>query len=481
MQTTVPADLDARRRKDAQPTRRCNRISILILGCIVALAAGCGGGPPPLMPTPNLYAKNGVDPFPDVPPALQNNKVEVLYVTDRAPEKGSTPEVPRYGSKRSRSVAFGVADVEFGKDVSWDQLVKASTSAKRDVKLPMTVTKTTEICRFPPTPKTLIEIPATGPAATHPASAPSDTDEEAHEALVRCQNELSAQLAKTPTKEVLVFVHGVKTEFTGAMLTAAELWHFLGRQGVAVAYTWPAGGKGLLRGYNYDYNSSEFTVYHLKQTLRAIAGCPDVKKIHIIAHSRGTDVTLTALLELKLEISGSGRSTREVMKFGTLVLAAPDLDIDVVTQRAATARVSRAAERTVIYICEKDEALGFSRWLFGGARLGKLKPEMLTKEELAALKKSPNLAIVDARVTKPGSFGHNYFYSNPAVCSDLLLALRYERAPGAENGRPLDIQESGFWQIHDNYPGHLSAEQLQDAPLPATRPSGNSADGGTSR
>jgi hypothetical protein len=31
---------------------------------------------------------------------------------------------------------------------------------------------------------------------------------------------------------------------------------------------------------------------------------------------------------------------------------------------------------------------------------------------------SPYLAI-DARVTKPGSFGHNYFYSNPAVSSDL--------------------------------------------------------------
>ena len=61
------------------------------------------------MPTPNLYADGGVDPFPDVPPALQNNKAEVLYVTDRAPEQGSTPEAPAYGHKRSRSVAFGVS------------------------------------------------------------------------------------------------------------------------------------------------------------------------------------------------------------------------------------------------------------------------------------------------------------------------------------------------------------------------------------
>ena len=98
---------------------------------------------------------------------------------------------------------------------------------------------------------------------------------------------------------------GYQTEHARVQ-TAAELWHFLGRQGVAVAYTWPAGGEGVLRGYNSDYNSSEFTVYHLKQTLRAIAGCPDVKKIHIIAHSRGTDVTVNALRELLDSVNPPG-------------------------------------------------------------------------------------------------------------------------------------------------------------------------------
>jgi esterase/lipase superfamily enzyme len=453
--------------------RRCNRISILILGCIVALvAAGCGGKPQ-LMATPNLYANGGVDPFPNVPPALQNNKVEVLYVTDRAPEKGATPEAPAYGHKRSRSVAFGVSEVEFGKDVSWDQLVKASTSAKRSVKLGMTVNKSAEICRFPPTPKTIFEIPSATDATTQPTTTPSVVQEDVHEAMNRCRQELSARLAQSPVKDVYVFVHGVKTGFEGSVTTAAELWHFLGRNGVAVAYSWPAGGKGILRGYNYDYNSSEFTVYHLKETLKAIAGCPDVRKIHIIAHSRGTDVTVTALRELHLEISGSGRSTREVMRLGTVVLAAPDLDVDVVIQRASTARLGTVPEHSVVYISSTDEALGFSRWLFGGMRLGKLEPDVFTKEELAALRKSPQIAVIDARVTKPGSFGHNYFYSNPAVSSDVILVLRYGKAPGAEHGRPLKIEESGFWEINDKYPGRLSAAQLQDAPLPATRPSGN--------
>jgi len=450
---------------------RSNRFSILLLGFIVALAAGCGGKPQ-LMATPNLYANCGVDPFPNVSPALQNNKVEVLYVTDRAPEKGSKPEVAEYGHKRSRSVAFGVSEVEFGKDVSWDQMVKASTSAKRSVKLEMVVNKSKELCRFPPTPKTLIEIPSSAEAATRPTTTPSVLQEEVHEALVQCRQELSARLAKSPVKDVYVFVHGVKTGFEGSVQTAAELWHFLGRSGVAVAYSWPAGGKGILRGYNYDYNSSEFTVYHLKETLRAIAGCPDVRKIHIIAHSRGTDVTVTALRELHLEISGGGRYTREVLKLGTVVLAAADLDVDVVIQRATTARLGKVPERAVVYISSTDKALGFSRFLFGGMRLGKLKLDIFTKEELAALRTSPYLAIVDARVTKPGSFGHNYFYSNPAVSSDVILVLRYGKAPGAEHGRPLKVEKNGFWEIDDKYPGRLSAAQLEDAGVPTTSGSG---------
>jgi hypothetical protein len=122
------------------------------------------------MPTPNLYAQSESDPFADVPPALQSNKVDVLYLTDRAPEKPE-PGNPHYGFKRSRSVAFGVSEVAFGKDVSWDQLVEASRTSKRKVKLPVEVVNTTEIVRFPETPRILRVLPPLQPAAARrPAS-----------------------------------------------------------------------------------------------------------------------------------------------------------------------------------------------------------------------------------------------------------------------------------------------------------------------
>ena len=73
------------------------------------------------------------------------------------------------------------------------------------------------------------------------------------------------------------------------MLVIAELWHFLGRQGVPILYTWPAGFGGL-RGYTRDRESGGFTIFHLKQFLRLLASTPELEELNIIAHSRGTDV-----------------------------------------------------------------------------------------------------------------------------------------------------------------------------------------------
>ena len=415
--------------------------------------AGCQSSTP-LMPTPNLYAGGNFDPFENVPPELQNNHVDVLYFTDRAPE-GTTHAGNQYGYKRSRSVGFGLSEVDIGKNVSWDQLVKASRSSVRLINLNLRVAKTTELMRFPQTPRSIVQVhqPATEPAAGF-ALLGDDEDAEEVAAEDAVRKEISAQLAKTPVKEVYIFVHGFDNTFDDSVETIAEMWHFLGREGVPIAYSWPAGSKGLLRGYEYDTASSEFTVYHLKQMLRVIASCPDVQKINIIAHSRGTDTTITALKELHLELHASGRNTRAALKLGTLVLAAPDIDVDVVIQNFANVRLGQVPERFCLYINSKDKALSFSSWLAGGIeRLGGLKATTFTPAELKVLRDSKTTQIVDARVTNPGDFGHDYYHANPAVSSDLILLMRYHLSPGVASERPLRAMDNGFWAVDDGYPG----------------------------
>jgi esterase/lipase superfamily enzyme len=438
-----------------------------VIGVALVFAIGGCSSTPKLMPTPNLYADGLRDPFPDVPPELQNNKVEVLYLTDRKPEKESTPDHVIYGFGRSRSIAMGVSTLEIGKDVSWSELNAASRTNKRKVKLPLTVVQTRELVRFPPTPKMLIELPTPTERTTRPAATtPSTLRSEVEAATEQCKAELSARLAKTPVKDVYVFVHGYDNKFDDAIETIGQLWHFLGRQGVPVAYTWPAGRGGLLRGYTYDRESSEFTVYHLKEMLRVIASCPDVHKIHIISHSRGTDVAVSALRELHLEFTGAGKNTREELKLKTLILAAPDLDVEVVIQRMVTVHLGRVPEQCAIYVCSKDEALGISNWLFGGSsRLGKIRGDMFSASELEDLRRVKSVQLIDARISDPGPYGHSYFHENAAVSSDLILLVRYGLYPSPE--RPLNADPKGFWYLTDDYPKY--------ARVPTTAPSGKMA------
>ena len=158
----------------------------------------------------------------------------------------------------------------------------------------------------------------------------------------------------------------------------AELWHFLGRQGVPILYTWPAGAGGGLRGYTRDRESGEFTIFHLKQFLRLLASTSELEELNLIAHSRGTDVLTSALRELYIETRAAGHDFRTVYRIKNVVLAAADLDLEVVTQRIAAEYVGLGTERTTLYVSDADRAIGFSGFLFASfRRMGQLRPGRL--------------------------------------------------------------------------------------------------------
>ena len=421
---------------------------ILVAGVMV-LAGGCVGPVllPTLMPTPNLYAHTPDNPFPDVPPTLRTNTVDVVYVTDREP-KGDPAKDPQYGSRRSDSLAFGISTVSMGKDVSWDDLVTASRSTERPISLSMNTVETHEMGRFPPVPTK--EVERDGQFVESPESVDARLAAEA-----RLKALVADRLGLTPKKEVYIFIHGTGSNFSEPMFIMAGIWHFMGRSGVPVAYTWPAGGGiGPLQGYNYDRDSSEFTVFHLKQFLRLLVSCPGIEKIHILAHSRGTDTAITALRELAIEVRASGGDPRKALKVGCVVLAAADIDVEVSTQRIIAEHIMRVPEQMVLYVSPTDTNLGISDWLFGGKqRLGQFQEaDELTQRRTELLQHLPGIQFIAVRMAGSLSGSHDYFYSHPAVSSDLILLLRDNRLPGAENGRPLASEAGGLWRIDEDYP-----------------------------
>ena len=291
------------------------RAALLLL--VAALLVGCASDSN-LPVAPNVLRDgSGSAQLKALPASQQKPDMRIMYVTDRAAvETKSKDGGMTYGFGRSPHVSYGTANVSFDKSVSWNELVRYSGSPSDRERYEMKVTDVRELGQFAPTLDRLM--------AKDGKLVIGDIEAEEKETL-DAQQALTRLMANYAQKDVYIFVHGFNNTFDDAVLRMAGIWHYLGRRGMPVVYTWPAGHGGLF-GYFYDRESGEFTIYHLKRTLRIIAGCPAVERIHIIAHSRGTDVATTALRELNGEIRGAGKDPQVVLKLQTLALAAPDLD-----------------------------------------------------------------------------------------------------------------------------------------------------------
>jgi esterase/lipase superfamily enzyme len=278
------------------------------------------------------------------------------------------------------------------------------------------------------------------------------------------QAEIASRLAIARRKEVVLFVHGYHASFEQAALTMGELCHFLGREFVCGIFTWPARGRrGILFGYGFDRESSEYAVEDLLKTIRIVGRTPGVERLHLIAHSRGTDTVTSALAALSAEAYGLRSSPDREFHIGNVVLVAPDLDGDVALTK--TFKVfsdpdlpfgGKADPRALIppapglkvtlYVSPDDKALATASWLLGSiARLGRIDATMLNADQIAAIAALGAVDIIQVR-GRTDFFGHGYLASNPQVSADIIAMLRYDLRPD-EPGRSLEHVTGSFWQV----------------------------------
>jgi esterase/lipase superfamily enzyme len=386
-----------------------------------------------LVETPNLLRQQDAKLFyADCPTQCQSADAPVMYATDRAIDQ-STGQ-PQYGYGRSGQLAFGVATVRLNPAPTWKELVADSTQANRGRNYELLLAKIEEDGRF---------LQRSKPREIVRASQEPD-------AYQVFQDALRQRLAQTANKDVFIFVHGFNNKFDDSVFRAAEVWHFMGRVGVPIAYSWPA-GRGGVRGYAYDHESGDFTVGHLRQFIKLVAECPEVERVHIVAHSRGCDVAMSALRELQLIYNAQDKSTQQELKLENLVLAAPDVDEEVFMQRFVGENLLQAARRTTIYASAHDRAVELSDLVFASnRRVGMLAVKDFNPKMKRGLAKCPNVTFVECKLSGLW-IGHNYVFTHPAALSDLILVLRDRRDPGAEHGRPLHQPADGIWELRDDY------------------------------
>ena len=383
--------------------------ALLLGGC--ALLAGAGG------------------PRPDT--AALDRDAAMFYVTDRAPREASTRRT-LYGFERSASMAFGTVSVP------------ADTGPRRQA------ATARELTRFPRTP-----LPFSQQGGR---IIPDRQSQRAYAVQSDAfKTRVAAALRAAGTREVVLFVHGFNNSFAQGAASLASVWQAGGRTGVPLLFSWPAGHPGLF-GYFMDRESGEFAIFHFKETMRLLAQVPGLRAIHVVAHSRGADVATTGLREMVIAARAAGRIPRDVLKVDNLILAAPDMDFQIVRQRLIAEAFGPAFGRISVYMNPGDNALGLAQMLMSGTRFGRLSFDGMAAPEKEIFSRIKNVDFISvANVVRRS--GHGYFRQNPAVLSDIGALLRRSAGPRSPR-RNLQPDRVNFWTLTNTPPPGLA----RDAP-----------------
>ncbi|WP_321341666.1 alpha/beta hydrolase [Breoghania sp.] len=242
--------------------------------------------------------------------------------------------------------------------------------------------------------------------------------------------EIRKELArrKPGHRRAFLFVHGYNTRFPEALYRFTQVVHDAQVPSVPVLFTWASGGK--VTDYVYDINSAQIARDALEQTIRDLVAS-GVERIDILAHSMGTYLLLETMRQISISPRGITRDD-----FGTVALAAPDIDIDLFKQQLQ--RTGKPEKPFLILVSRDDRALQASSLISGGKqRVGRYEhPEELA--ELGAI-------VIDLTALRGDPANHSKFAEIAQIGPNLRKAILHSQlgeeteAPSPTGGKVGDL------------------------------------------
>ena len=205
-------------------------------------------------------------------------------------------------------------------------------------------------------------------------------------------------------RQALVFVHGFNNRFEDAVFRFAQIVHDSGANVEPVLFTWPS--RGSVLAYGYDRESTNYSRNALESLLRDLANDPNISEITVLAHSMGNWLTLESLRQMAI------RDHRVAPKIRNVILAAPDVDVDLAQE--AFHDIGENRPRMTLMVSNDDQALAASRLIWGDSvRLGAIDP---TQEPYRSELARDNVAVLNLTSLKSDdSLNHSKFASGEVV------------------------------------------------------------------
>lgn len=279
------------------------RLAPMFLAAHALLVTGCRVRVEPLMPAPVLYTDGRMDPFPYLDDRQRRPTVDILYATNRA--RGDDWQVIQYNNSLTDRVSLGAAAVRLGgPEMTWDDLLAASTSSTRDKPIPIEMAGTFERGGFP---------------VAEPLGDPGPDSQEFIDAINR-------RVDTSFAGDIFIFVHGAKVNFYNACAFTGQLSHYIGRDMVGVAFAWPTRQNIVAYGLGTDVGHAYESGDALASLIEFLAARTHARRINILSWSAGARVVCDAVATLgDRHPDSTADSLRSALRLGTIYFAAGDV------------------------------------------------------------------------------------------------------------------------------------------------------------
>jgi esterase/lipase superfamily enzyme len=222
-------------------------------------------------------------------------------------------------------------------------------------------------------------------------------------------------LARSKSDAVLVFVHGFNVSFDQAVQRAAQLKRDLNFEGALFVFSWPS--RGEFWRYGTDRDTSNRAGSSLLAFLGQIQRATGASRMHLLAHSMGNRVLLSALSD--------ANAVALAPRIGEVILAAP-----AVPKGEFAALIDRAAANGInsftLYASKSDKAM----WV-GAIREGSTLAGFAANGQPLLHPKVQSIDLSMAGSSGMTDLNHDVFTSNPVMTEDIrqLLSGGRQRTP----------------------------------------------------
>lgn len=238
--------------------------------------------------------------------------------------------------------------------------------------------------------------------------------------------QLSAAVASSPHRSLLVLIFGYKDGFEATAMKAAYFAYLLDVNTPVLVFDWPGDQPVTIAGYKKAQANAIASGPQLATVLARVIREVRPAKIWIEASSMGCQVVCDAFAGMFDEPDLADAEA----EIDHVVLAAPDVGLDEFKAKFK-GRLSALAKKLTAYVASDDDALLISGFINQDTRLGrprirKQDPAQFheAKELIYLQSLEPNrVTIIDVTPVNHASFKHGYYLEAPEFYDDFYMRL----------------------------------------------------------